>query len=203
MSRQPERLAKPDLDPRQAQIDASMETEGLRDAVAKLREAVAIEAIEPDGPLGVFAATLEAVLLSLGALVETQTVRIEQRANATAAASAKGIEEMRAATLACRAQATLSEEQNRGARLALASDLAEDLRKTLKGVMVIREVRWNRRQNWAAAAALAGVLFACFIGGGVWTNQNNVRAVLDRCLSKESVDRAGIVYCPMTVVADH
>jgi hypothetical protein len=127
-------------------------------------------------------------------------VRIEQRANATAAASVKSIEEMRAATAACRAQVTLSEEQRRSQRLMLAADVAGDIKKVLKESLVIREVKWNRRQNWTAAALAAAVLMGCFVAGGLWTGYYNDRAALDRCISKQVIDSAGRAYCGMEVV---
>jgi hypothetical protein len=109
MTTQPVRTAKPALEPVvRGQIES--ETAELREAVAKLKVAAEIEGIEPEGALGLFVENLGNILLTLGHLVEMQTVRIEQRANATAAASVKSIEEMRAATAACRAQVSRSTE---------------------------------------------------------------------------------------------
>ena len=201
MTTQPVRMVKPDLDPgARGQIDSTMETAELREAVAKLKEAAEIEGIEPEGALGLFTETLGNILLTLGHLVETQTMRIEQRANATGAASVKSIEEMRAATAACRAQVTLSEEQRRSQRLMLAADVAGDIKKVLKESLVIREVKWNRRQNWTAAALAAAVLMGCFIACGIWTGYYNDRAALDRCISKQVIDSSGRAYCGIEVV---
>jgi len=181
-------------------MDVKAETAELKSCIEQLRRAMVSAGIGDDSPLAAWGRGQELVLLTFCRLIEEQTVRIEQRASATAAASVKSIEEMRAATAACRAQVTLSEEQRRSERLLLATDVAGDIKKVLKESLVIREVKWNRRQNWTAAALAAAVLMGCFLGGGIWTGYYNDRAALDRCISKQVIDSAGRAYCGIEVV---
>ena len=181
-------------------IDVGAETAELMSCIEQLKRAMVSAGIDDDSPLGAWGRAQQLVLLTFSRLIEGQTVRIEQRANAVAAAAVKSIDEMRAATAACRAQVTLSEEQRRSERLTLASEVAEDIKKVLKESLVIREVKWNRRQNWTAAALAAAVLMGCFIAGGIWTGYYNDRAALDRCISKQVIDSSGRAYCGIEVV---
>ena len=181
-------------------IDVGAETAELMSCIEQLKRAMVSAGIDDDSPLGAWGRAQQLVLLTFSRLIEGQTVRIEQRANAVAGAAVKSIDEMRAATAACRAQVTLSEEQRRSERLTLASEVAEDIKKVLKESLVIREVKWNRRQNWTAAALAAAVLMGCFIAGGIWTGYYNDRAALDRCISKQVIDSSGRAYCGIEVV---
>jgi hypothetical protein len=181
-------------------IDVGAETAELTSCIEQLKRAMVSAGIDDDSPLGAWGRAQQLVLLTFSRLIEGQTVRIEQRANAVAAAAVKSIDEMRAATAACRAQVTLSEEQRRSERLTLASEVAEDIKKVLKESLVIREIKWNRRQNWTAAALGAAVLMGCFIAGGIWTGYYNDRAALDRCISKQVIDSSGRAYCGIDVV---
>jgi hypothetical protein len=181
-------------------MDVGAETAELMSCIEQLKSAMVSAGIDDDSPLGAWGRAQQLVLLTFSRLIEGQTVRIEQRANAVAAAAVKSIDEMRAATAACRAQVTLSEEQRRSERLTLASEVAEDIKKVLKESLVIREVKWNRRQNWTAAALGAAVLMGCFIAGGIWTGYYNDRAALDRCISKQVMDSSGRAYCGIDVV---
>ena len=181
-------------------IDVGAETAELMSCIEQLKRAMVSAGIDDDSPLGAWGRAQQLVLLTFSRLIEGQTVRIEQRANAVAGAAVKSIDEMRAATAACRAQVTLSEEQRRSERLTLASEVAEDIKKVLKESLVIREVKWNRRQNWTAAALAAAVLMGCFIAGGIWTGYYNDRAALDRCISKQVIDSSGRAYCGIDVV---
>ena len=181
-------------------IDVGAETAELMSCIEQLKRAMVSAGIDDDSPLGAWGRAQQLVLLTFSRLIEGQTVRIEQRANAVAAAAVKSIDEMRAATAACRAQVTLSQEQRRSERLTLASEVAEDIKKVLKESLVIREVKWNRRQNWTAAALAAAVLMGCFIAGGIWTGYYNDRAALDRCISKQVIDSSGRAYCGIDVV---
>ena len=187
-------LAKPGT------MDVSAETAELMICIEQLKRAMVSAGIDDDSPLGAWGRGQELVLLTFCRLIEGQTVRIEQRADAVAAAGTKSIEEMRAATAACRAQVTLSEERRRSERLVLATEVADDIKKVLKESLVIREVKWNRRQNWTAAALAAAVLMGCFVAGGIWTGYYNDRAALDRCISKQVIDSSGRAYCGMEVV---
>ena len=181
-------------------IDVGAETAELMSCIEQLKRAMVSAGIDDDSPLGAWGRAQQLVLLTFSRLIEGQTVRIEQRANAVAGAAVKSIDEMRAATAACRAQVTLSQEQRRSERLTLASEVAEDIKKVLKESLVIREVKWNRRQNWTAAALAAAVLMGCFIAGGIWTGYYNDRAALDRCISKQVIDSSGRAYCGIDVV---
>ena len=181
-------------------IDVGAETAELMSCIEQLKRAMVSAGIDDDSPLGAWGRAQQLVLLTFSRLIEGQTVRIEQRANAVAGAAVKSIDEMRAATAACRAQVTLSEERRRSERLVLATEVADDIKKVLKESLVIREVKWNRRQNWTAAALAAAVLMGCFVAGGIWTGYYNDRAALDRCISKQVIDSSGRAYCGMEVV---
>ena len=188
--------------------------EELKAAIERLRLAAVAEGIEPGSTLGVWLMSQEAALLTMGDLVEEQTRRIEERADLVWAAlngstalldkevarSKAAVEEMRAATVAARAQAALTDERRKAEGMVLAQDVAKDIKTAISATMVIREVRWNRVQHGKAALLAALVLLAFFVGGTVWSAYRRDHATLERCFAHQVPDTTGKVYCPMDVV---
>ena len=183
------------------------ETAKLQECVGKLGDAMRFEGIDAHTPLGVWCEAQQAAMLSLGQLVELQTARIEDRAEAVERSwkaqtelHGKAIEELRAATQACRAETARSEAKRKADGQLLAGEVATDIKKAITDTMVVREVRWNRRQNWTAAAIGAVVLMGLFVGGGIWSGYRTDQGMIGRCLTKQVVDAAGQAYCPMNVL---
>ena len=189
------------------QTELASETAKLQECVGKLGDAMRFEGIDAHTPLGVWCEAQQAAMLSLGQLVEMQTIRIEERAEAVqrswqaqADVHAKAIEELRAATQTCRAETAHSEAKRKADGQLLTHEVATGIKQVLADTMVVREIRWNRRQNWMAAALAAVVLLSFFICGGVWTSYRFDRGTISRCLTKQVLDTAGRQYCPMDVV---
>lgn len=187
--------------------EVQTETIKLRSCVEMLAEAMRFEGIDAHTPLGVWCQALQATMLSLGRLVDMQTARIEERAEAMAKpwqaqteVHSQAIEELRAATQACRAETTRSEEKRKADGQLLAGEVATDIKQAITATMVVREVQWNRRQNWTAAAITAAILVGFFVSGSVWSRYQNDRGIAERCLKKQVLDNAGHQYCPMKVV---
>ena len=165
------------------------------------------EGIEEGGPLGVWCRAQQSALVSLGLLVEMQTIRIEERAEATERAAQalgdaheKAIAEARAVTLHLRAQIAENDQSRQAITAQLAGRLSGGIEKSLKDLLVLREIKWNQRQNWRAAAVVAAVMLGCFIGGDVWAGYGREQATLARCVVKQVHDEAGHNFCPMEVV---
>lgn len=186
--------------------------EQLRAAVAGLRQAAIEERIEPDGALGIWLAAQVTTLEALAGLVQEQTARVEEKAAVVERAMAAqvervkaAVEEARALTSRLRVEIEDSKERRKDGNLALAKELGEGIKDTLKTSLLIRERRWNRRQNWSAAALAASVLIGCFVAGVGWSDYSRpggaVQDVMDRCVARKVLDEVTRQYfCPVKVV---
>ena len=84
-----------------------------------------------------------------------------------------------------------------------------DLVKALSVVSVIKERRWNQRQNWTRVSIAAGVLlgvftFGFFYGGGNFQTKLSgveAKAAVLRCREAAQPDQVtGVAWCPVKVL---
>lgn len=188
------------------------EVRHLRSCRAELQEALRVEGIDPAGPLGVWSRALGAALGGLAEVMEVQTSRVEDKAAAVERTMLAEVERVRAAVEEARAltsrlkvEAEGSRERRKQESLALAQELGLGIKDTLRTALLIRERRWNRRQNWGAALAGAAILAGCFAAGAAWSDRSRprggVQEVMDRCVARRVLDEVTRRYfCPVDVV---
>lgn len=187
----------------------------LKAAVLQLRAAAKAEGIEAGSTLGIWIASQEMALMAMADTVQWQVERIESRLDQVKLAMDATIARVDAETgklkavtgmahaeaHQARARANEGAEVRKAETLTLAHTLAAEITKTIKTAALIREVRFNRRQNWSGVALVGAVLFAVFIGGVVWSGYRSDHAILTKCLKAQQPDETGKSYwCPMTVV---
>lgn len=186
--------------------------EHLAASLFQLQEAARAEQIESNSTLGVFLVAQEMALMTLASVVETQQIVIGDRASemqgamvaqervmASQVAVVKvEIERCRQETQRLQAVTGLAVEERKKDSQELAKELSKLISKGIKEATLIREVRFNRFQNWSAAGFLAFCVFAGFVGGQVWTNSKLESRILERC-ERTQVLSGGTSWCDMTV----
>lgn len=118
------------------------------------------------------------------------------------------VERVRVAIQQCHAETALVRLKKNEAvdllkveKVELARELGAEISNTIKMAAMVREVRFNRRQNWSAVALVATVLLGCFVGGAVWNSYRADGSVISRCLKNQHPDENGKTYwCSMTDV---
>ena len=173
----------------EGRANAEAEITNLRACLEQLQEALRIEGIEPNGPLGVWSRALGSALNGMAVLVQADLVEakaeaVERAMLAEVARVKTAVEEARVLTSRLKVEIEDNKERRRDENLALAKELGEGIKDTLKTSLLIRERRWNRRQNWSAAALAASVLIGCFVAGVGWSDYSRpggaVQDVMDR-----------------------
>lgn len=186
--------------------------EHLAASLFQLQEAARAEQIEKNSTLGVFLVAQEMVLITMAAVVESQQAVISDRASemqgamvaqekamASQVAVVKvEIERCRQETQRLQAVTGLAVEERKKDSQELAKELAKMISKGIKEATLIREVRFNRFQNWSAAGFLAFCVFSAFVGGQVWTNSKLEARILERC-ERSQVLSGGTSWCDMSV----
>lgn len=177
----------------------------LAASLVQLQEAARVEQIEKGSTLGVFLSAQEMTLMSLALVVESQQSVIGDRAAVVERAMFAQVEVVKAEVERCRQETQrlqavtgLAVEQRKKDSQELAKELSKLISKGIKEATLIREIRFNRFQNWSGASLLALGLFACFVGGEVWTTQKLDSRVLERC-ERSQVTSGGTTWCDMTV----
>lgn len=211
----PERREMPDAMAKlraAAEGKAGAEVTTLRTCREQLQEALRVEGIDPNGPLGVWSRALASALDGLAILVEVQAERVEDKAEAVEQAMLAEVARVKAAvdeagalTNRLKVEIEDNKERRQEENLALAKELGEGIKDTLKTALLIRERRWNRNQNWRAAVLTAAVLVGCFIAGVGWSDYSRpggvVQEVIDRCVARRVLDAATHQYfCPVKAV---
>lgn len=83
----------------------------------------------------------------------------------------------------------------------LAVRMSDKIQDHLKHVMLVREKRWNLRQNLLLIGIFAGVLFSVFLSGQWVAFHGDARTILERCQASPAIDPISkLSYCPMWVV---
>ncbi len=186
--------------------------EQMRGAVERLLRVGRAEGIEPGGPLGMWLEAQAEALQGFAAILDGQEARFEQALATVEAANRSELDKLSAAVALAREaaqQGELALLQARNAKIVMVverenlvqrmiKETLPEFVKALKGALVIRETRWNRRKE-SVRFGLAGLLFVAVFGAGYglsfWRDQNDV-AAFDRCLASQIV-AAGHVYCSL------
>ena len=187
----------------------------LRSCIIAMRTAAKAEQIDPEGPLGVWVQAQEAMLLSMADFAELQTDQIVERVGAVERSMKATVErvqaeiaklvatreEARQETLKIREEGQLLKEERLQAGDDLAIRMSDKIQDHLKHVMLVREKRWNLRQNLRLVGMFAGVLFAVFLGGQWMAFHGDARDILERCQASPALDPVTkVAYCPMWIV---
>lgn len=160
--------------------------------------------------MGIWSKALQNSLGALALFMDLVAERVDERAEAVERAMKAEVERVRVAIQQCHAETAQARiktaetvELRKVENVELARELGAEISKTIKRAALVREVRFNRRQNWSAVALVATVLLACFVGGAVWSSYREASGVVARCSKGQVVDATGKTYwCPMTIVRD-
>lgn len=191
------------------------EVDKLRASVLRLHEAAAIERIEPGSTLGVWIEAQEIALKALADVVHEQNTRLLDRVEVIGKALSTLLDVAHAETsrlkarseasrqqmLTIREDATLLKEERLKATDDMAVRLSDKIQKCLETTMLVRERRWNLRQNLGLVAVGFGLLFSAFLAGE-WTQGHNMgQDIIRRCGTHLAVDPGTkIAYCAMSTV---
>ena len=195
----------------------------MSEAVSQLRTAAQdlvregrAEGIEADGPLGLWLEAQAAGLKGLAAILEGQSDRFEQTVRKVEAAGQAEIAKLGKAIEAAGEtvkQGELAIRQARNAQLSATVQQENAVQRmiketlpmfadSLKGALVIREARWNRRKQ-RAGFALSGaaflVVFCAGYGLSTWLDRDRLQAI-DQCIAAP-IPSGGHVYCRIDGVA--
>jgi hypothetical protein len=193
---------------RRSQTGAVPPIEQLRAAQVQMDEAIIREGIEPSGPLGVWAAGQRAMIAAIVSYMEDHTARVETKALVVEASMKAEVDRVKVTNDAARAEAmrlrsegTLLKEERLKAGDDLAIRMSDKIQDHLKHVMLVREKRWNLRQNLRLVGMFAGVLIAVFLGGQWMAFHGDAQDILGRCKASPALDPVTkIAYCPMWIV---
>ncbi len=182
--------------------------EELKAAIARLHAAARAEGIEANSTLGVWLTSQEMAMMTLAEAMNWQVQRVEEFSGAVERAMKAEVERVRVAIQQCHAETALVRLKKNEAvdllkveKVELARELGAEISNTIKMAAMVREVRFNRRQNWSAVALVATVLLGCFVGGAVWNSYRADGSVISRCLKNQHPDENGKTYwCSMTDV---
>ena len=187
----------------------------LRSCIIGMRTAAKAEQIDPEGPLGVWVQAQEAMLLSMAHFAELQTDRLVETVREVDLAMTAAVtlveaevqrvrvtnETARVETMRLRSQGDVLKEERLKAGDDLAVRMSDKIQDHLKHVMLVRERRWNLRQNLRLVGIFAGVLFAVFLGGQWMALHGDARDILERCKGSPALDPVTkVAYCPMWIV---
>ncbi len=187
----------------------------LRSCIIGMRTAAKAEQIDPEGPLGVWVQAQEAMLLSMAHFAELQTDRLVETVREIDLAMTAAVtlveaevqrvratnETARVETMRLRSQGDVLKEERLKAGDDMAIRMSDKIQEHLKDTVLVREKRWNLRQNLRLVAMFAGVLFAVFLGGQWMVFQGDARTILERCKASPAIDPySKLAYCPMWVV---
>ncbi|MBV8457335.1 MAG: hypothetical protein JO122_12045 [Acetobacteraceae bacterium] len=168
-------------------------TERLMRATEALDRAAAEERIEPESTLGVWVASQREVLSALYEQERDRKAQIQQlidNARATAEARAREVQALN----------RRMEIQQQDLETKTVRSLTDAVATKLKEVLVIREIRWNKKarvRSWLAAGAL---MLSLVIGGYTWRALQDSDAVsaYSRCYRETVKDPGtGKLYCPV------
>ncbi len=187
----------------------------LRDRLAEIDAATYSEGIDPNGPLGVWCRVQKDIIIALAAVAEEQGSGVVkhltsfqhamraaiERVDAEIGLLKAGTEAARQVMLSVKAETTNAREERLKAGDDMAIRLSDKIQGCLESTMLVRERRWNLRQNVTLAALGAGLLFGAFIGGQ-WVQGHSIgQAIIERCRTHLAVDPATkVAYCAMNTV---
>jgi len=196
----------------------SIALSALRARLPEMDAAVYTEGIDPSGPLGVWCRVQKDIVAALAAVAEEQSSGMVERlasfqqamqaaivlVEAEIALLKAGTEAARQVMLSVKAETTNAKEERLKAGDDMAIRLSDKIQECLESTMLVRERRWNLRQNVTLAALGAGLLFGAFVGGQWVQGHSMGQAIIDRCRTHLAVDPATkVAYCAMNTVEGH
>jgi hypothetical protein len=187
----------------------------LRSCIIEMRAAAKAEQIDPDGPLGVWVRAQEVMLLGMADFAEQQTDQIVERVSAVERSMKSALtlveaevakliatrEEARQQTIKMREEGLLLKEERLQAGDDMAIRLSDKIQNCLKTTMLVRERRWNLRQNVRLVSLGAAVLLAVFLSGQWMQGHNRAAAIIERCRTNLATDPdTKVSYCAMSTI---
>ena len=187
----------------------------LRARLPELDAAVYAEGIDPSGPLGVWCRVQKDIVAALAAVADEQNSGMAEHLVAFRQASSAatelveaeagrlkaGTEAARQLMLSVKAETGRSREERLKAGDDMAIRLSAKIQECLETTLLVRERRWNLRQNVTLVALGAGALFGAFMCGEWVQGRGMGQAIIERCRTHLAVDPGTkVAYCAMTTV---
>jgi len=187
----------------------------LRDRLSEIEAATYAEDIDPNGPLGVWCRVQKDIITALAAVAEEQGLGVVkhlasfqhamraaiERVDAEVGLLKAGTEAARQVVLSVKAETANSKEERSKSGDDLAVRLSGKIQQCLETTLLVRERRWNLRQNVSLVGLGAGVLFGAFMCGELVQGRSMGQAIIDRCRTHLAVDPGTkVAYCAMNTV---
>ncbi len=187
----------------------------LRARLPEMDAAMYTEGINPSGPLGVWCRVQKDIVAALAVVAEEQSSGMSERLStfqqamqaaielveAEVALLKAGTEAARQVMLSFKAETANSREGRLKAGDDMAIRLSDKIQECLETTLLVRERRWNLRQNVTLIAFGTCVLFGAFMGGEWVQGHSMGQAIIDRCRTHLAVDPGTkVAYCAMNTV---
>lgn len=187
----------------------------LRARLPEMDAAMYAEGIDPSGPLGVWCRVQKDIVAALAAVAEEQgSGMVERLASFQQAMQAAielveaqvvllkaGTEAARQVMLSVKAETANSKEERLKAGDDMAIRLSDKIQGCLEDTLLVREKRWNLRQNVTLVAFGTCLLFGAFMCGEWVQGQSMGQAIIERCRTHLAVDPGTkVAYCAMSTV---
>lgn len=187
----------------------------LRARLPEMDAAVYAEGIDPSGPLGVWCRVQRDIVAALAAVADEQSSGMTERLAAFQQASRTatelvvaevsllkaGTEAARQLMLSVKADTARLKEERLKAGDDMAIRLSGKIQECLETTLLVREKRWNLRQNVGLVALGVCVLFGAFMCGEWVHGRNMGQAIIERCRTHLAVDPGTkVAYCAMDMV---
>ena len=195
----------------------------IRAEAANLMMSAARDEIEPDGTLGHWVRSQEAILHTLADMAEhidNTAAQLDSKVAATisntrdlAIAEVHKLKEgnrLAYQTIeALRLSEAILQIRTKEAVQGFMATVTPELVTALSSVAVVKERHWNQRQNWTRVSVVASVLlgvftFGFFYGGGNFQSKASgvaAKAAVVRCREAAMPDRTtGEAWCPVKVL---
>ena len=190
------------------EIAARSPAAGLHVALLQLDAALIAEGIDPSSPLGVWSQAQKAMIHAMIGCVTDLATRVDDqvaRVGAVADTQLKALQKAIESANASRAASVQEIERLKEERLTAMDDvairMADKIRDELKRTILVREKRWNLKQNLRYAGFGSLLLFAAYLGGVYYQGQEAVRDIIELCRKYPTVDqRTKVQYCTLGLI---
>lgn len=179
--------------------------EELRASAEDMEQAAWRTGLTPDEPLGIWVISLRRTLTNLANLSEGQGQGVSNVIEGTRKLVETEVSQLREANRSAaqainEATAARSRAEIEAEKLTLKTiqGLAPQILKEIRGAVVIRERRYNRKVEWRRASLVAVSVLGLFLGGyswRAWQDGGNASDALVRCLQHPAQAPNGDRYC--------
>ena len=181
---------------------------GLHVALLQLEAALIAEGIDLNSPLGVWSQAQRAMIHAMISCIDDLNTRVDgqvERVGAVADTQLKALQKSIESSNAQRAASVTEIERLKEERLTAMDDvairMAAKIQDELKRTILVREKRWNLKQNLRYAGFGSLMLIVAFVAGTWQQSHDEARAIIDRCLKFQTTDRTTKdKYCLMGLV---